>query len=103
MGNARRDAQQRLPSPSRPLSHLGSTNCANALKPTDPPCSSNVATTATYREGAQKLLGVLITLGEAVAYVVSGMYGDVKDLGTCGSARASPPTGERHTDLSACG
>lgn len=103
MGNARRDAQQRLPSPSRPFSHLGSTNCANALKPTDPPCSSNVATTATYREGAQKLLGVLITLGEAVAYVVSGMYGDVKDLGTCGSARASPPTGERHTDLSACG
>ena len=32
--------------------------------------------------GAQKLLGVLITIGEAVAYVVSGMYGDVKDLGT---------------------
>lgn len=32
-------------------------------------------------DGAQKLLGVLITLGEAVAYVVSGMYGDVKDLG----------------------
>ncbi|KIZ02922.1 hypothetical protein MNEG_5039 [Monoraphidium neglectum] len=32
--------------------------------------------------GAQKLLGVLITIGEAVAYVVSGMYGDVKELGT---------------------
>jgi protein transport protein SEC61 subunit alpha len=32
--------------------------------------------------GAQKLLGVLITIGEAVAYVVSGMYGDVRDLGT---------------------
>merc|ERR1719223_1922212 len=31
--------------------------------------------------GAQKLLGVVITIGEAVAYVVSGMYGDVKDLG----------------------
>merc|ERR1712070_224402 len=31
--------------------------------------------------GAQKLFGMLITLGEAVAYVVSGMYGDVKDLG----------------------
>ena len=31
--------------------------------------------------GAQKLLGVLITIGEAVAYVLSGMYGDVKDLG----------------------
>merc|ERR1712232_144820 len=31
--------------------------------------------------GAQKLVGMLITLGEAVAYVVSGMYGDLKDLG----------------------
>merc|ERR1711988_227011 len=31
--------------------------------------------------GAQKLFGLLITVGEAVAYVVSGMYGDVKDLG----------------------
>ena len=28
-----------------------------------------------------KLLGVLITIGEAVAYVVSGIYGDVRDLG----------------------
>lgn len=34
-----------------------------------------------YRNGAQKLLGVLITIGEAVAYVVSGMYGDVRELG----------------------
>jgi protein transport protein SEC61 subunit alpha len=32
-------------------------------------------------QGAQKLFGMLITLGEAVAYVVSGMYGEVKDLG----------------------
>lgn len=31
--------------------------------------------------GAQKLLGVLITIGEAVAYVVSGMYGDIRTLG----------------------
>merc|ERR1712190_633590 len=31
--------------------------------------------------GAQKLFGMLITVGEAVAYVVSGMYGEVKDLG----------------------
>merc|ERR1719223_475396 len=31
--------------------------------------------------GAQKLLGVVITIGEAVAYVVSGMYGDVRELG----------------------
>ena len=25
---------------------------------------------------------MLITIGEAVAYVVSGMYGDVRELGT---------------------
>merc|ERR1711972_610276 len=31
--------------------------------------------------GAQKLVGMIITLGEAVAYVVSGMYGDLSDLG----------------------
>jgi len=32
-------------------------------------------------QGAQKLFGMIITLGEALAYVLSGMYGDVKDLG----------------------
>jgi protein transport protein SEC61 subunit alpha len=32
-------------------------------------------------QGAQKFMGILITVGEAVAYVLSGMYGDVKDLG----------------------
>jgi protein transport protein SEC61 subunit alpha len=32
-------------------------------------------------QGAQKLLGIIITIVEAVAYVLSGMYGDVKDLG----------------------
>ncbi len=37
---------------------------------------------AARSAGAQKLLGVLITIGEAVAYVVSGMYGDVRELGT---------------------
>uniref|UniRef100_K3W7S4 Translocon Sec61/SecY plug domain-containing protein n=1 Tax=Globisporangium ultimum (strain ATCC 200006 / CBS 805.95 / DAOM BR144) TaxID=431595 RepID=K3W7S4_GLOUD len=31
--------------------------------------------------GAQKLFGILITLGEAVAYVVSGMYGNISDIG----------------------
>jgi protein transport protein SEC61 subunit alpha len=35
--------------------------------------------------GAQKLFGILITIGEAVAYVVSGMYGD---LGTLGAGNA---------------
>jgi len=32
-------------------------------------------------QGAQKLFGIIITIGEAVAYVLSGMYGDIKDLG----------------------
>lgn len=31
---------------------------------------------------AQKILGILITIGEAFAYVVSGMYGDVREIGT---------------------
>merc|ERR1712113_1129242 len=32
-------------------------------------------------QGAQKLFGMLITMGEAVAYVISGMYGDLRELG----------------------
>ena len=32
-------------------------------------------------QGAQKLFGMVITLGEAMAYVLSGMYGPVADLG----------------------
>merc|ERR1712070_975519 len=31
--------------------------------------------------GSQKLFGMLITMGEAVAYVISGMYGSVGELG----------------------
>jgi len=31
--------------------------------------------------GAQKLFGILITVGEAIAYVVSGMYGDLATIG----------------------
>merc|ERR1712100_517580 len=31
--------------------------------------------------GAQKLVGLVITLGEAVAYVLSGMYGEISELG----------------------
>jgi len=31
--------------------------------------------------GAQKLFGILITVGEAIAYVISGMYGDLNTLG----------------------
>eukprot|EP00468_Gymnochlora_sp_CCMP2014_P010138 CAMPEP_0167751744 /NCGR_PEP_ID=MMETSP0110_2-20121227/6751_1 /TAXON_ID=629695 /ORGANISM="Gymnochlora sp., Strain CCMP2014" /LENGTH=462 /DNA_ID=CAMNT_0007637279 /DNA_START=92 /DNA_END=1480 /DNA_ORIENTATION=+ len=36
-------------------------------------------------QGAQKLCGLLITLGEALAYVMSGMYGDIKELGPTAS------------------
>ena len=32
-------------------------------------------------DGATKLFGFLITVGEAVAYVISGMYGDLANLG----------------------
>lgn len=31
--------------------------------------------------GAQKLFGMLITVGQGTAYVISGMYGDLADLG----------------------
>jgi len=31
--------------------------------------------------GAQKLFGMLITMGEAIAYTMSGMYGDIRELG----------------------
>jgi len=31
--------------------------------------------------GAQKLFGILITVGEAIGYVFSGMYGSISDLG----------------------
>merc|ERR1711970_912512 len=31
--------------------------------------------------GAQKLFGMIITIGEALAYVHSGMYGEIKELG----------------------
>jgi len=32
-------------------------------------------------QGAQKLFGIVITIGESVAYVLSGMYGDIRDIG----------------------
>ena len=32
-------------------------------------------------EGAQKLFGLIITFGEALAYLLSGMYGELSDLG----------------------
>mgnify|MGYP001969932643 CR=1 FL=1 len=45
------------------------------------PVADALSSTSFHSNGAQKLLGVLITIGEAVAYVVSGIYGDVSDLG----------------------
>lgn len=41
----------------------------------------NVKADRSLFQGAQKMFGVVITIGEAVAYVLSGMYGDIKDLG----------------------
>lgn len=35
----------------------------------------------TLFQGAQKLFGIIITIGESVAYVLSGMYGDMATLG----------------------
>jgi len=43
--------------------------------------NQNLKEDRTLFQGAQKLFGILITIGEAVAYVLSGMYGDIKDLG----------------------
>merc|ERR1712000_424834 len=31
--------------------------------------------------GAQKLVGMVITIGQATAYVLGGLYGDVRELG----------------------
>ena len=50
--------------------------CFEPCPKTDPPPHKK-----THSNGAQKLLAVLITIGEAVAYVVSGIYGDVRELG----------------------
>jgi protein transport protein SEC61 subunit alpha len=41
----------------------------------------NVKEDRALFQGAQKLFGIIITIGEAVAYVLSGMYGNVRDLG----------------------
>jgi len=45
----------------------------------------NVKEDRALFSGAQKLFGILITVGEAIAYVFSGMYGD---LGTIGAGNA---------------
>ena len=41
----------------------------------------NVKEDRALFSGAQKLFGLLITLGEAIAYVASGMYGDLGSIG----------------------
>ncbi|KAK9132206.1 hypothetical protein Scep_011734 [Stephania cephalantha] len=42
---------------------------------------NNLREDRALMNGAQKLLGILIAVGQAVAYVVSGMYGSVGQLG----------------------
>ena len=51
--------------------------------------------------GAQKLFGILITVGEAVAYVISGMYGDVRELGA-GARRSSQKPPPPHFEYIRC-
>lgn len=46
-----------------------------------PQVDFNVREDRNLFSGAQKALGILITVGEAVAYVVSGMYGDLGSIG----------------------
>lgn len=41
----------------------------------------NVREDRALFQGAQKLFGMIITIGQAVAYVLSGMYGDINELG----------------------
>ena len=42
---------------------------------------SSVKEDRLLMDGASKLVAILITLGQSVAYVVSGMYGSIGDLG----------------------
>ncbi|CAE5964624.1 unnamed protein product [Arabidopsis arenosa] len=42
---------------------------------------NNVREDRALLNGAQKLLGIIIAVGQAVAYVLSGMYGSVGELG----------------------
>eukprot|EP00050_Salpingoeca_kvevrii_P011475 m.15590 g.15590 ORF g.15590 m.15590 type:complete len:496 (+) comp3449_c0_seq1:2-1489(+) len=43
--------------------------------------NQNIKEERSLFEGAQKLFGMIITLGQATVYVMSGMYGDPSDLG----------------------
>ncbi|KAI3466766.1 hypothetical protein Pfo_023429 [Paulownia fortunei] len=43
--------------------------------------TTSVRTVHSCKNGAQKLLGILIAAGKAVAYVLSGMHGSVSQLG----------------------
>ena len=58
--------------------------CRSLILYNNPPPLSfpYVRTSRALFAGAQKLFGILITVGEAIAYVVSGMYGDLNTLGT---------------------
>jgi len=42
----------------------------------------NVKEDRVLYSGAQKLLALVVTLGEAIVYVMSGMYGDISTIGT---------------------
>jgi len=44
-------------------------------------CDMSLKEDRSLFNGATKLLGILIAIGEAVAYTVSGMYGSIEDIG----------------------
>ena len=41
----------------------------------------NPSTARALFNGAQKLFGMVITVGQAIVYVLTGMYGDPSDIG----------------------
>lgn len=46
------------------------------------PIDQSLAEDRDLYDAAQKLLGILITFGQAVAYVLSGTYGDINQIGS---------------------
>ena len=46
------------------------------------PCVvTNPSSARALFNGAQKLFGMVITVGQAIVYVLTGMYGDPSDIG----------------------
>ena len=57
------------------------SRCAHPPTCRPPPLAPSVRPSGTRRKTAEHVLGLIITLGQAVVYVMTGMYGDPKDVG----------------------